>query len=71
MGYEKQFQVFEPLSGHVPDYPFFSLPEVAQRARALLISRSKEQIDSVANEIDWMIGEYFRISAEEKEREKQ
>lgn len=59
MGFYKQFETFNPLSGVVPDEPFSMLPSIAWRARALLRSRTVEQITSAAEGIDWAISEYF------------
>lgn len=55
--------------GNVPDMPFPQLPSIARRARKLLNLRTEDQIDSAADEIDWMIDEYFlTLKNEEIER---
>jgi hypothetical protein len=62
----RQFETFDPVLGNVPSYPFSMLPEMASRARLLLKERTKDQIISAANGIDWAICEYFRTVKEEE-----
>ncbi len=60
MGFYKQFEEFNPLSGAVPDDPFSILPSIAWRSRALLKSRTVEQVTSATEIVDWAIDEYFK-----------
>lgn len=69
MGFYKQFESFDPILGDVPSHPIDYLPEVTARARALLKSRTAEQITSAARSIDWIISDYF-CAAKENEIER-
>lgn len=60
MDTSEQFKNFNPLSGVAPFQPFEWLPEIASRARVILKSRSAEQIENAAYNIDWAIDDYFR-----------
>lgn len=62
----QQFKSFNPISGDVPDHPFECLPAIASRARAILKSRTAEQVEDAAYSIDWVIDEYFRSMKNEK-----
>jgi hypothetical protein len=62
----RQFETFDPRLDTVPDYPFSILPQIAERARYLLRSRTTEQINYAASGIDWAINEYFRTVREEE-----
>lgn len=57
--YFGQFKNFDPLTGKLPDSPFSLLPMIAYRARALLKSRTSDQIESVAKAIDFAIFCHF------------
>lgn len=59
MGFFRRFEVFDPKDGDVPSYPFNHLASIALRARRLLSYRSREQIITAANNIDWIIVDYF------------
>ncbi len=59
MGFFRQFDVFDPLNGSVPQYPFSSLPSIVQRARELLEGRTREEVVSAAHTIDFFLEEYF------------
>jgi len=66
MGYWTQFEDFDPLTGKVPYHPFYHLPDIAWRARALLKSYTSKQISTLAENIDWAIGEYFNQVIEDE-----
>lgn len=57
--YWEQFKRFDPLKEKLPDSPFSLLPMIASRARALLKSRTIDQIESVAKAIDFAIYCHF------------
>lgn len=59
MFYYEQFETFDPVSGDVPEYPFSYLPEIAWRARALLIGRATDKIVTVAKMISRKVDGYF------------
>ena len=54
-----QFQVFDPVSGYVPEYPFSRLPDIASRALSILTGQTAEQIESAAKRISREIEGYF------------
>ena len=58
MGYFRQFESFNPLSGALSD-TFTYLPAIAQRARFLLRGRTVEEVGFAAAGIDWVIDEFF------------
>lgn len=60
MSFFRQFEIFDPITGEVPDYPFSLLPSIATRARSLLAERAHAEIISAAHNIDWFIEEYFQ-----------
>ncbi len=69
MSYFRQFKKFDPKTGYVRGYPFKQLPEIAERARAILWNRTAEQIEAAAYGIDWAIDEYFNgLLNQESER---
>lgn len=69
MGFFKQFEDFDPLTGSLPSSPFSYMPDIAWRARALLKSYTAKQISWIAEDIDWAIEEYFRdVKKEEIDR---
>ena len=57
--YFGQFKIFNPISGDLPNTPFSILPAIAIRARNILKSRTVDQIESVAEAIDYAIYSYF------------
>ena len=59
MSYFGELKRFNPLLGDIPNHPFSLLPQIAQRARALLKSRTAEQIDSAAKDISFSIYCHF------------
>jgi len=60
MGFFRQFEEFDPLTG-VPDrYPLSFLPSIVERARALLKERTRDEIINAAHNVDFFIDEYFR-----------
>jgi len=65
MFFFKQFENFNPISDYVPAYPFAPLPEIASRARKILIGLTLEQIVIVAEKISYEVERYF-----EDERDK-
>jgi len=65
----QQFMHFNPLSGIAPFQPFEFLPALASRARAILKSRTSEQIENAAYNIDWAIDDYFRSMRSEYDPE--
>lgn len=60
MGYYRQFDKFDPLTGIAPDYPFSHLQSIVTRARKLLKNRTRGEIVSAAQTADWFIDEYFK-----------
>jgi hypothetical protein len=59
MGFYRQFETLDPLTGSVPAYPFAQLPNIAFRARLLLRGRTSAQLNSAAWSLDWCIDQYF------------
>lgn len=59
MGFFRQFDEFDPLTGAAPDHPFSHLPSIASRARRLLKNRTRDEIVSAAHNADFFIEEYF------------
>lgn len=59
MGFFRQFDEFDPLTGAVPDHPFSHLPSIVSRARRLLKNRTRDEIVSAAHNADFFIEEYF------------
>jgi hypothetical protein len=59
MSFSKQFEVFDPITGDVPEYPFSYLPEIAGRARSILIGKTPLQLVAAAKRIDQEIERYF------------
>jgi hypothetical protein len=59
--YFDQFKTFNPVSGEVPHWPFSYLPDVASRARSLLLWRwrTTEQMEAAARRITGEIDAYF------------
>lgn len=60
MGYSKQFDKFDPLTGVAPYHPFSHLRSIVTRARQLLKNRTRDEIVSAAHNADWFIDEYFK-----------
>ncbi len=65
MGYWCQFDDFNPKVGDVPSYPFSLLPEIANRARSLLIDRTLLEIQSAAEMVDWIIEDNLERETDE------
>ncbi len=61
MSFLKQFEVFDPITGYVPEYPFSHLPEIAGRARSKLIGKTHLQLVAAAKRIDQEIEHYFEL----------
>lgn len=59
MSFINQFELFDPLTGAVNDYPLPYLPEIAVRARSILISKTPWQLVGAAKRIDREIELYF------------
>ena len=59
MGFFRQFDEFDPLTGAPPHYPLSHLPTIVKRARALLTGRTRDEIVSAAHTADFLIEEYF------------
>lgn len=59
MGYYRQFEILNPLTGQVPGHPIAQLPAIARRARLLLDGRTNEQVIAAASNIDWFIERHF------------
>jgi len=55
MPYRDQFQQFDPLDGAVPKVAFAGLPDIAERARAMLNGASSKQITQLAHDVEWII----------------
>jgi len=60
MFYFKQFESFDPLNGDVPGFPFEYMPEIATRARSMLVYKSKDKITAAAVRSNSEIEQYFR-----------
>ena len=50
---------FYLLTETTPSYPFPQLPVIVSRAKQLLKNRSRKEIISAANTVEWLIEEYF------------
>lgn len=59
MSYWKQFENFDPLTDHVPYWPFAEAPGIASRARYMLRNRTSHDIRQIATVSNEMIGSYF------------
>jgi hypothetical protein len=68
MGYFRQFESFNPLSGALSD-TFTYLPAIAQRARFLLRGRTVEEVGFAAAGIDWVIDEFFSDAIKSRQEE--
>jgi hypothetical protein len=55
----KQFEAFDPLTGDVPEYPLSCLPDIAGRARSILIGKTHLQLVAAAERIDQKIEGYL------------
>lgn len=64
MSFFQQFYCFDPKRGEPPYNPFSPLPDIVERAREILHSRSFDEIVAVAENIDGMISEFFRQAEE-------
>ena len=63
MGFYRQFEIFDPLTGRAPDYPFRSLSSIVEQARAFLVGRTHSELYEAARIVDWLIDEYFSDAA--------
>ncbi len=59
MGFFGVTDEFYLLTEATPSYPFRQLPDIVSRAKFLLKNRSKTEIISAANIIDWVLEEHF------------
>lgn len=59
MGFFEISDEFYILTETTPNYPFPQLPDIVSRAKYLLKNRSRKEIVSAANTIDWFVEEYF------------
>src|SRR5258708_19890615 len=55
----RQFDEFEPLTGATPQHPFSLLPNIVDRARALLKERTHDEMVNAARNTDFFIDGYF------------
>jgi hypothetical protein len=65
MGYWRQFDKFDPITGKVPYSPFHDLGSVVARARRILKSRSADDIREIASTIDTEIEIFFEQEKKE------
>ncbi len=66
MGYWKQFDSFDPLTGEVPYWPFSILTTIAWRARYLLKGRNSQQIRIIVNAASNAIDDFFEQAKEDE-----
>jgi hypothetical protein len=66
MSYLNQFDTFDPVAGYIPEYPMTYLPEIGNRARALLLKKEKDRLVVVAKKVGNLIDEYFEHAKELK-----
>ncbi len=59
MGFFQQSDEFYLLTETTPSYPFPQLPNIVSRAKQLLMNRTRKEIISAANIVEWFIDEYF------------
>lgn len=59
MGFYRQFEIMDPLTGSASGSPFTQLPNIAFRARLLLRGRTSDQLHAAACTVDWCIDQYF------------
>ena len=59
MGFWRQFDNFDPLTGEVPFWPYSSLSGITWRARNLLRKRTSKQIHILAETMNQWIENYF------------
>jgi hypothetical protein len=59
MGFFQEFDEFYLLTETTPSYPFPQLPNIVSRAKQLLINRTRKEIISAANIVEWFIDEHF------------
>jgi hypothetical protein len=59
MFFFRQFETFDPVSGDVPESPFSYLPEIAGRARSILLGKTSLQFTAAAQRINQEIKRYF------------
>jgi hypothetical protein len=65
MGYWRQFDKFDPISGKVPHSPFHDLGSVVSRARRILKSRNADEIREIASTIDAEIDAFFEAAKQQ------
>ena len=65
MGFFGISDEFYILTETTPSYPFPQLPDIVSRSKYLLKKRSRKEILSAANTIDWFVEEYFYQCKEE------
>lgn len=66
MGYWRQFEHFDPLTGTVPYWPFSQLNDIVWRARNLLRNRKSADITHIAHLTDEMVDDYFKQAKEDE-----
>ena len=59
MGFFHDNDEFYLLTESTPSYPFPQLPVIVSRAKQLLKNRTRKEIISAANIVEWLIEEYF------------
>ena len=59
MGFFYDNDEFYLLTESTPSYPFTKLPVLVSRAKQLLKNRTRKEIISAANTVEWLIEEYF------------
>jgi len=59
MGFFQQSDEFYLLTETTPSYPFPQLPNIVSRAKQLLMNRTRKEIISAANIVEWFIDEHF------------
>ena len=59
MFFFKQFEIFDPVTGDVPGYPFGAMPEIATRARSILSGWTTDRLTKAAKKINNEIQRYF------------
>ena len=66
------YNLFNSLSDPIPCHQFYLLPEIALRAKALLKTRTLEQLIAISESTKVQVTEYFNLVKEEEiERLKQ
>ena len=65
MGFFHENDEFYLLIENTPRYPFPQLPDIVSRAKQLLKDRTRKEIISAANIVEWFIEEYFKRCKDE------